>query len=1022
MKKIYSSFRENFKFCLKLVTLLIFTALATPSFGQFADATDDHYSEKQEVSSSRQETTWTSSRTTASASNVSVGQRNGNFISLSPSEVNYLPRNDDGSYRVIVPFNFNFYGTQFNSIYINNNGNITFGNGFSGFTAAGFPISTAMIAPFWSDVDTRCSTCGTVSYKVNPHSLIISWENVGFYSTNSSRVNTYQLIISDGTDPILPPGVNVRFNYLDMQWTTGNASGGSGGLGGTPATVGANKGSGGNYVQIGRFNTTGTVFNGATNNSGVDYLDNKTYDFNLSTSENIPPSVSGLPANNRYDLACGEALSQTISFSAPEPNQTMTIQVDKGGLEELGVSISDNGNSSDLALSLPANHACGGTYQLVVTATDNGLPAASTSVTLEIELEPSSLLCQDALIALDTADGAATITPEQLVSPDTDLSAFTNISLSKSTFSCADIGSNRVTLTATDQQGNQTTCEATVTVEDNSAPIAAARNITVQLDSAGTATITAGQIDNGSSDGCGIASFSLDKTSFSCADVGPNVVTLTVRDNNGNESTGTATVTVEDTTAPIAVARDITVQLDSSGVAAITADQINNGSSDICGIALLTVDITEFGCADKGANTVALTVTDNNGNAATAFATVTVEDISAPTISAPAAVSVHTDAGACEATGVVLGTPAFADNCSGTSVRNDAPGSFPLGSTTVTWLATDASGNEATATQLVTVTDNEAPAVYTMNATITLVNGAAAIAVDDIDNGSTDGCGIESRVLSKTSFDCADIGSNVVTLTVTDVNGNVATAEAVVTVEGEIPVPAIEVIPSSDVYTGGVPTTLYLGYGPQSVELAASGGISYSWNAAEGLSSTSVANPSFTPNAAGTYAFTVTAMNEYGCTATESVSITVVDVRCGNGKKNDKVAVCHKGKTICVSANAVPAHLAHGDQLGDCGGSNARMMAQGEAPVEMNSAQFYNHPSAFSNRTTLAFALENDESFSLAVYNLNGALVKTIASGKAEAGQLYKYEMDASGMANGVFIARLVTSSGIQQLRMIHQQ
>src|SRR2546428_9970614 len=102
---------------------------------------------------------------------------------------------------------------------------------------------------------------------------------------------------------------------------------------------------------------------------------------------------------------------------------------------------------------------------------------------------------------------------------------------------------------------------------------------TLELDSTGHATITPAQINNGSSDACGIASLSLDKTSFDVSNVGTKTVTLTVTDNNGNSSTCTATVTVVDSVPPVAVCQDATVQLDATGHGTITPAQINNGSS-----------------------------------------------------------------------------------------------------------------------------------------------------------------------------------------------------------------------------------------------------------------------------------------------------------------------------------------------------------------------------------------------------------------------------------------------------------
>jgi len=202
-------------------------------------------------------------------------------------------------------------------------------------------------------------------------------------------------------------------------------------------------------------------------------------------------------------------------------------------------------------------------------------------------------------------------------------------SLSASIFN---LGTTHVTYSLTDVTTQS--CSFDVTVYDGDPPVARCKNVTVQLDATGNATLTAPQVDNGSTDGCsGIKSMSLNKTSFDCSNAGANTVTLTVTDNNDNQSTCNATVTVEDKISPVAKCKNITVYLDATGTVTITASQVDDGSSDACGIKSLGLDKTSFGCSDKGNNIVTLTVTDNNNNTASCTATVNVVDSLPPVIS-----------------------------------------------------------------------------------------------------------------------------------------------------------------------------------------------------------------------------------------------------------------------------------------------------------------------------------------------------------------------------------------------------
>lgn len=134
--------------------------------------------------------------------------------------------------------------------------------------------------------------------------------------------------------------------------------------------------------------------------------------------------------------------------------------------------------------------------------------------------------------------------------------------------------------TATNTNGDSCSCLFNVVVTDNIEPTAVCQTASVQLDATGDGTIEASAIDNGSNDACGIRGLAASPSTFTCANVGANTVTLTATDNNGNDGTCPATVMVVDDTAPSAVCTAVTVQLDASGQGATTAAAVSADSTD----------------------------------------------------------------------------------------------------------------------------------------------------------------------------------------------------------------------------------------------------------------------------------------------------------------------------------------------------------------------------------------------------------------------------------------------------------
>jgi hypothetical protein len=296
-------------------------------------------------------------------------------------------RNDDwSSAAIMLPFSFCMYGNTYDSIFINNNGNISFDNPYSTFTGTAFPSAVySMIAPFWADADTRDPGSGIVYYKLNPTSLIIIWDGIGYFNTHSNLLNRFQLIITNGTDPLVPQG-NVSFCYGDMQWTTGDASGGLNGFGGTPAVAGINVGNGINYVQFGLFDAAGTHYDGPGSGiDGVSWLDNAHFIIN-ACADNVPP-VSLNCMNDTITLYTGDTVLLDFQFLAPEIGQTVSVNL-QHAMNNFSTLSTAGTDYVTVSTQLIADAANLGYNTLTVTATDNGSPAASTSYSRVVQILP----------------------------------------------------------------------------------------------------------------------------------------------------------------------------------------------------------------------------------------------------------------------------------------------------------------------------------------------------------------------------------------------------------------------------------------------------------------------------------------------------------------------------------------------------------------------------------------------------------------------------------------------------------
>lgn len=110
---------------------------------------------------------------------------------------------------------------------------------------------------------------------------------------------------------------------------------------------------------------------------------------------------------------------------------------------------------------------------------------------------------------------------------------------------------NNYTITVTDHNDCPKSLSAQIVIADQAPPVLNLKNATVDMDNSGTITVSASQFDNGSTDDCGIASWTVTPNTFNCSQIGSNTVVLTATDPGGNTSTGTAILQIVDNIIPV---------------------------------------------------------------------------------------------------------------------------------------------------------------------------------------------------------------------------------------------------------------------------------------------------------------------------------------------------------------------------------------------------------------------------------------------------------------------------------------
>ncbi len=528
--------------------------------------------------------------------------------------------------------------------------------------------------------------------------------------------------------------------------------------------------------------TGGTLLVGATNAS---YIPLNT----VSGTVYYYVIVSGTCGNATSNVS-GSILVTDVTLPTVL-TQNRTIYLNTSGQATITAAQIDNGSTDNCAIAtrtlsqttFNCNNVGVNTVTLTVTDASGNIRTGNATVTVIDSIKPT-VVTQNITVNLN-ASGQASITAAQINNGSSDNCGIASVILNQTAFTCAHTGPNTVTLSVTDVNGNVKTKTAIVTVVDNILPTVVTQNVIRYLNASGQAIVSANDINNGSTDNCGIGTVALSQTAFTCAHVGVNTVTLTVTDTKGNSATGQATVTIIDNTPPTAIAQNINAYLNAGGAVTVTPSQVGGGSTDNCSIATMTLNNTTFNCSNLGANPVILTVVDPFNNVSTANAVITVVDSIKPLLTIPADITVNANSG-CGAFGFPIGTASATDNCSVISaITNNAPSFYPVGITNIVYSVTDGSGNTKTKIQKVTVIDNVIP-IITAPAAIatTLTTGCTKSGVNLGTPVTSDNCTIAS--VTNNAPTAFPVGTTTVTWTVIDASGNTATATQTVTVTDAI--------------------------------------------------------------------------------------------------------------------------------------------------------------------------------------------------------------------------------------------
>jgi len=426
-----------------------------------------------------------------------------------------------------------------------------------------------------------------------------------------------------------------------------------------------------------------------------------------------------------------------------------------------------------------------GNHQVVYTITDGANIAGTDTFRVSVldqrdpivtSLNPRVYLGSNGLVTVQMQEIISAFDLCSGVSYSINGANVTNVLLN-----CGDLGQKTIFITVTDSSGNSTASSHNVFVLDTLRPVLSiVDTISLVLGSNGLANLLISQVDLGSSDNCGIVGRFLSKTTFNCSNLGINNVEFRALDAMGNMNFKWFVVRVLDITPPtVSVLPSSPLYLNSQGFVTVNPANLIQATDNCMMDSILPTSLT-FTCSDVlnpvGSVQRIIRVKDRSGNVTSLTVPFTIIDTVRPVV-VPVNFTAYL---AANGTVSVSGTSLVSmnDNCCIATVTPSII-NYTCATTysnNVLVNVTDCNGNSRSVSSQVTIFDTIRPVVL-YNDTVRLTlgsNGIATMSLSQVDLGSYDNCNIVSRTLSKTLFNCTDVGLNQVEFRLIDQSGNLS--------------------------------------------------------------------------------------------------------------------------------------------------------------------------------------------------------------------------------------------------------